>query len=85
MKRSELLHGSRDCLDFRCERGDDDGLSPDIFIITRGIMTNICKHSGKPYGFPFKTSITPSIDIIRKYMLRQCPDCGGWFPWFGGW
>lgn len=61
-------------------------------------MTNVCEHVGvsnvisggikrigRPFGFPFHTSERPSDENIRKYRLRKCSDCGGWFPWFGGW
>ena len=48
-------------------------------------MTNMCVHSGRPFGFPFHTSEYPGSENIAKYRLWKCKDCGGWFPWFGGW
>ena len=48
-------------------------------------MTNIYRHMGKPFRFPFHTLEMPSHDNIVRYRLSKCPDCGEWFPWFGGW
>ena len=49
------------------------------------IIFNDIRKRGKPFGHPFRTSEYPGKENIRKYGLRKCNDCGGWFPWFGGW
>jgi hypothetical protein len=47
-------------------------------------MMNLCKHTVRPYGDPFKTHEIPPDDKIRRYGMHKCPDCGKWFPYWDG-
>lgn len=49
------------------------------------VLSDDIKNRGKPYGHPFRSSEYPGLENVMRYGLVKCKDCGGWFPWFGGW